>query len=184
MTTHIILTIIASLIFIAIVKNIYKNNVYYFPWKMICIIIFIILPLSFSGITVISHYLFEISSNNLIWYNILYIIILSIIWYNLYKLRTIYRKENLFDYTIIILNFFILILWYFFAITQSKYESWPTPIITDSIEIIIYWISIQIFIIWFLILLIHFGIKSKNKISITITWLIIFLYSVIFINSL
>jgi hypothetical protein len=187
MTPHVILSSIIWILFcLALFKIFKKQDSNYSPFWLFSAIIFFLLPVSFWDMSVIAHYLLvfspeNISWENILWYVIPYSLLLLLSVYFLYKTRKIQKLWDLILNSIFLL---LSVIWLIFVITQSAPETQLTPIITDTIELFLYWLSIQT---WILIILTSIlrGVLSSRKRSHTIVfWLLSFLYLIILYGTI
>lgn len=138
MTAHIIVFSLVLFLFFSVQRMKLKNNWDHSRQTLLNIpVIFLLLPLAFPGVTVIADYLFEGFTDNLLWFSIFYIPILSVSLYYLYR-NLIERKESLIQNIWTILMGAVLICAYVCAILSSHHESGATPVITDSAYLMFY----------------------------------------------
>ncbi|WP_200978949.1 hypothetical protein [Echinicola sp. 20G] len=104
-------------------------------------LIFLLIPLSFPGIAVISQYLFEGFGENILWYILLSPVLIAGNFYLFWKVKNTHSRPMLICYALILI---IMIYWFIIGISQSAREHGPTPTLPENKTLLIYCISIHI----------------------------------------
>lgn len=134
--------------------------------------------------SVIAHFLFEMSSDNLLWYTILYPLLwLSSAYYLIRLMVEENRDKQHYGYAFV-LPWLVFGLWFLFGITQSAYEAGiATPSFNDSFYLFSYWLSVQLFVLACLLILILSRLKEKAWFSFLVSIALLLLYAAIFASS-
>lgn len=166
MTFHILISIISFALLWIFLKNSLSSHPRGIKYLMG--MIFLLFPISFDGITSVSHIVFEITQDNILWYGVLFVVGYIFVWKYLIE----YKKISRLNFFYVCILFLIHGFWYWLWITQSAYESWITPTIFTHPIILWHYISVQIYIITSFILILSI---QKNKTSFSFLWKFILL---------
>ncbi|TWF39991.1 hypothetical protein FHW36_105432 [Chitinophaga polysaccharea] len=164
MTLHLFVTLLILLLLLLIQKRMLKDpGDTGLASSLNILVIYLLLPLSFPGMTVIADFFFEGLTDNLVWYSLIFIPLwtISLYWATrnipLQKGRGWVRKVWLTGMNI------LLLMGYICGIFTSHHEHGPTPTVMGSVYLMSYFTGVHITIVFSLIMQSWLLMKSKHN---------------------
>lgn len=118
-----------------------------FQTSLNILIIYMLLPITYPGMTVIADYLFETFTDNLLWFSLFFIPLLGLSFYYLYRNLSLREDTFLTRKVWFIMMNILLLIGFICAIFTSHYENGVTPLVTSSRYLIGYFIGVHITVI-------------------------------------
>ena len=158
MTVHIVISLVFIALFIWSLQRLTTSSDPRSPspWGLTWAMNLLALPVSFAPIVPLSHFVFEATSDNVLWFAIIFVplwILSGLLLWKYNKIKS-HKLAPSFAYTII---WCVLCFWGCLGVMLSQYEpGTKTPGLADAPIYIAHWISIQIVMLClFYMLLIH-----------------------------
>jgi hypothetical protein len=176
MTVHILISLLTLLLLIWILNKLTINypqeHTRWFPLSLIALFL---LPMSFRFIIPISHFIFEVTSDNILWFKILYGFMWLLAGYFLWRYKT--KGVNLKHTFPYVFMWAVMGFWYYLGMSLSGYEPGiQTPTLSDSGLYIAQWISVHIVFICLFFLLFFSSDYYKSKARTITSFMLLALY--------
>lgn len=135
----------------------------------------LLIVMSYGPFVPLSHFVFEFSSDNVLWYSIVYGLLWLLTGYFLWRYKKAGTRWTLFGvYSVL---WAIMGFWYFLGLTLSRYEPGvATPGVMDAPIYIVHWASIHLTIIVTLSLLFFSSQHRHRWVRTTISIILLTVY--------
>lgn len=179
MTVHILISLLILFLFLWILNRLTINypqeQTQWFPLSLMALFL---LPMSFRFIIPISHFVFEATSNNVLWFRILYGFMWLIAGYFLWGYKR--KGVNLKHILPYILLWAVMGFWYYLGVSLSNYEpGLQTPVLSDSGFYIAQWLSVHLIFICLFYLSFFSSDYYKSKIRTITSFMLLMLYLIL-----
>lgn len=170
MTVHIFVVSLILVLLLFIQKRMLKapENIR-LAGSLNILVIYLLLPLSFPGMTVIADFLFEGFTDNLVWFSLIFIPLWIISVYWMSKNLALQKGIGWVRKVWLVCMNILLLMGYICAIFSSHHEHGPTPSVTDSMYLTGYFIGIHVAVVIALAMEVWF--LTKDTWNVCCTWI-------------
>jgi hypothetical protein len=177
MTSHIFITLftLLGLLWLLIRLTTLSQSKTQIRWYPLAFMVLFLLPIGFSFLIPLSHFVYETTSDNVTWFALVFIPLWILAGYFLWRYKSRYgNSKSLIAYGMI---WSILGFWCYLGMTLSRYEhGLEEPALTDSVFYIADWISVNLALIGLFFLLFFSPDYYKSKVRIVVSFLLFAVY--------
>lgn len=163
MTFHIAITLLVLMLLLCSLLGMVRSNTPKAlpPFGLTIAIALLLLPMSYSFVVPLSHFVFEATSDNILWFKVVFIMLWTVSGITWWKQAAKHRQLLAsFAYATI---YSILGFWGYLGVTLSQYEFSPTPEVISAPVYVAHWGSVQLVVLCLLFLLLIRTEATRSK---------------------